>query len=48
MVIAVRQALDYTSTWKAVGVVIVSAIILGIVFGLAGALFFGSASANGS
>ena len=48
MVIAVRQALDYTSTWRAVGVVIVSAIILGIVFGLAGALFFGSASANGS
>jgi hypothetical protein len=40
MVIAVRQALDYKSTWRAVGVCligwIVQIVILGIFFGLAG------------
>ena len=40
MVIAVRQALDYTSTWRAVGVCvvgwIVQAILLGVVLGLLG------------
>jgi len=40
MVIAVRQALDYTSTWRAVGVCIagwiVQIVIFGIFFGLAG------------
>jgi len=40
MVIAVRQALDYTSTWRAVGVCIVGwivqIVIFGIFFGLAG------------
>lgn len=40
MVVAVRQALDYKSTWRAVGVCIigwiVQIVILGIFFGLAG------------
>jgi hypothetical protein len=40
MVIAVRQALDYTSTWRAIGVCaigwVVQAIILGIVLSLVG------------
>jgi len=40
MVIAVRQALDYKSTWRAVGVCligwIVQIVIFGIFFGLAG------------
>ena len=36
MVIAVRQALDYTSTWRAVGVCIIGWIIQAIVF----AIFF--------
>jgi len=37
MIIAVRQALDYTSTLRAVGVCIIGAIIQGIVIGI----FFG-------
>ncbi|MFC1535279.1 YIP1 family protein [Thermodesulfobacteriota bacterium] len=37
MIIAVRQALDYTSTLRAVGVCIIGAIIQGIVMGI----FFG-------
>jgi hypothetical protein len=40
MVIAVRQALDYTSTWRAVGVCVVGwlvqALILGLVFSMFG------------
>ena len=40
MVIAVRQALDYTSTWRAIGVCaigwVVQAIILAIVLSLVG------------
>ena len=46
MVIAVRQALDYRSTWRAVGVVIIGAIISVIILGIAEALFFGSGSAS--
>lgn len=38
MVIAIRQALDYTSTWRAVGVAVVGfivyAVLLGILFAL--------------
>ena len=41
MVIAVRQALDYTSTWRAVGVCaigwVVQAVILAVVFAMFGA-----------
>ncbi len=41
MVIAVRQALDYTNTWRAVGVCaigwVVQSVILGIVFAMFGA-----------
>ncbi len=40
MVIAVRQALDYTSTWRAIGVVLVSfipyALLMSIAFALLG------------
>jgi len=32
MIIAVRQALDYSSTWRAVGVCVVGWIIYGIIF----------------
>lgn len=39
MVIAVRQALDYESTWRAVGVVLVGYIPLVIILSLATALF---------
>jgi hypothetical protein len=41
MVIAVRQALDYTSTWRAVGVCaigwVVQSVILGVVYAMFGA-----------
>ena len=41
MVIAVRQALDYTSTWRAIGVVLLSfipyAVLMSIAFALLGA-----------
>jgi hypothetical protein len=36
MVIAVRQALDYKSTWRAVGVCVIGWIVQGLIF----ALFF--------
>ena len=42
MVIAVRQALDYTSTWLAVGVCLVG-WVLSIAMSLIFFLFFGSA-----
>ena len=42
MVIAVRQALDYTSTWRAVGVCfigwVIQGVLLGIVFSMFGAV----------
>lgn len=34
MVIAVRQALDYTSTWRAVGVCVIGWIVQGLIFAL--------------
>ena len=38
MVVAIRQALDYTSTWRAIGVAVVGfiayALLTGIVFAL--------------
>jgi hypothetical protein len=43
MVIAVRQALDYHSTWRAVGVCLVGWIIQGILF----AAFMGAEKAGG-
>ena len=43
MVIAVRQALDYTSTWRAVGVCIVGWVVAGVIT----VLFVGSGSAVG-
>lgn len=35
MIIAVRQALDYTSTWRAVGVCLIGWVVQGIVLGFA-------------
>ena len=32
MIIAVRQALDYQSTWRAIGVVVIAQLILVIIF----------------
>ena len=43
MVIAVRQALDYTSTWRALGVCIVGWVVAGVIT----VLFVGSGSAVG-
>lgn len=40
MVVAVRQALDYRSTWRAIGVVLVGFIPYIILFGLLQELFF--------
>lgn len=39
-VIAIRQALDYTSTWRAVGVAIVSYIPQSLLLGIAASLFW--------
>ena len=39
MIIAIRQALDYTSTWRAVGVVLIGFIPYVIVLGLLQAVF---------
>ncbi len=39
MVIAVRQALDYTSTWRAFGVVLIGWIIYAVVVGVALRMF---------
>lgn len=46
MVIAVRQALDYTSTWRAVGVCIIGWIIQAVVMWLFFVAFGGGAPAN--
>ncbi len=43
MVIAVRQALDYTSTWRAIGVCLIGWIVQLIVLVLAASLLVGSA-----
>ena len=43
MVIAVRQALDYTSTWRAVGVCIVGWVVAAVIT----VIFVGSGSAVG-
>ena len=32
MIIAVRQALDYQSTWRAIGVVVIAQLVLAIIF----------------
>ena len=45
MVIAVRQALDYSSTWRAVGVCFIGWIIQMVLFGIVFALFGGFESA---
>ncbi len=45
MVIAVRQALDYSSTWRAVGVCFIGWIIQMVLFGIVVALFGGFESA---
>ncbi len=42
MVIAVRQALDYQSTWRAVGVCVIGWIVQGIVLALVLSLFGGT------
>ena len=42
MVIAVRQALDYQSTWRAVGVCVIGWIVQGIVLALVLSLFGGA------
>tara|TARA_B110000438_G_scaffold196865_1_gene188400 strand:- start:105 stop:626 length:522 start_codon:yes stop_codon:yes gene_type:complete len=34
MVIAVRQALDYESTWRAIGVVVIGFLVQAVVFGM--------------
>lgn len=39
MVIAVRQALDYNSTWRALGVCFIGWIVQGVILGLVFALF---------
>jgi hypothetical protein len=44
MVIAVRQALDYTSTWRAIGVCAIGWVIQAVIFGLIYGLFAGAGS----
>ena len=39
MVIAVRQALDYKSTWRAIGVCLIGWIVQGVILGIAVSLF---------
>ncbi len=39
MVIAVRQALDYRSTWRAIGVCLIGWIVQGVILGIALSLF---------
>jgi hypothetical protein len=41
MVIAVRQALDYESTWRAVGVVVIGFVIVIIPLLIVGAILLG-------
>jgi hypothetical protein len=45
MVIAVRQALDYQSTWRAVGVVVIGFLIIVIPLGIVGMLIAGATGA---
>ena len=48
MVTAVRQALDYHSTWRAVGVVVIGFLIVVIPLGIVGMMIAGAAgAANG-
>ncbi len=42
MVIAVRQALDYESTWRAIGVCLIGWVIQGVVLAIAVSMFGGS------
>ena len=42
MIIAIRQALDYQSTWRAVGVCIIGWIIQGIIMGIMFSIFGGT------
>lgn len=42
MIIAIRQALDYQSTWRAVGVCIIGWIIQGLIMGLMFSIFGGT------
>lgn len=42
MVIAVRQALDYKSTWRAIGVCVIGWVIQGVVLVIAVSMFRGS------
>jgi hypothetical protein len=39
MVIAVRQALDYKSTWRAIGVCVIGWLIQGVLFWIVFSLF---------
>ncbi len=39
MVIAVRQALDYTSTWRAIGVCAIGWVVQAVIFGVVIAMF---------
>jgi hypothetical protein len=39
MVIAVRQALDYTNTWRAVGVCVTGWVVQGVIIGVVFAMF---------
>jgi hypothetical protein len=48
MVTAVRQALDYTSTLRAVGVCVIGWIIYLLTFGLLMIIFGGAAAAGGA
>ena len=42
MIVAIRQALDYESTWRAVGVCIIGWIIQGLIMGLMFSIFGGT------
>ena len=46
MVIAVRQALDYQSTWRAVGVVVIGFLIIVIPLGIVAMLIAGATGAG--
>ena len=48
MVIAVRHALDYTSTWRAVGVVLVGAVIIAILNIIMMSIIGGSGAPTGA
>ena len=39
MVVAIRQALDYTSTWRAVGVCLIGWVVQGLIMGLLLSIF---------